>query len=116
MSGRAVGSTLALAVAACAVTTGYDYPGDLASGNYLKRTHAAREFARTRDAAAAPAAFPLLNDEHVTLRALVHRALRDLSGGEDFGYRPDLDEPDRERLARRWQLWWEQGGSERGRG
>jgi len=116
MTGRAVFLACVLGLAACAVTTGYDYPEDLGSPNYLKRTNAAREFARTRDAENAVAAFPLLNDEHVTLRALIHRTLRDLSDGEDFGYTPDLDEADRERVARRWQSWWErrEGGPDRG--
>jgi len=110
MTGRAVFSAVALGFVACGivpVTTRYDYPEDLGSEDYHRRTHAARQFARERDAANAGAAFPLLNDEHITIRAMVHRALKDLSGGEDFGYLPDLEEPDRARLAGRWQAWWE---------
>ena len=108
MTRRAAWTAVALGIAACSVTTHYKYPEDLGSENYLKRSYAASRFARERDAAHASEAFPLLNDEHITLRAMVHRALRDLSDGEDFGYRPDLEEGDRERLARRWQHWWEQ--------
>ena len=108
MMGRAVWTAIVLLGAACAVTTSYAYPEDLDSPDYIKRTHAAREFARRRDEASAVEAFGLLNDELISLRSLVHRALRDLSHGEDFGYRPDLDEEDRARVARRWQHWWEQ--------
>jgi hypothetical protein len=108
MMGRAVWTAVALGVVACAMTTRYDYPEDLGSGNYVKRTQAVQEFSRLRDAKNASLAFPLLNDEHITLRMMVHRALRDLSDGEDFGYEPDLDAVDRARLARRWQHWWEQ--------
>jgi len=91
----------------CKTTTAYDYPADLASENYVQRTKAAQEFARRKDAENAGRAFGLLNDEHVTLRALAHTTLRDLSGGEDFGYRSDLEELDRWRVARRWRFWWE---------
>ncbi|MHC4939693.1 MAG: hypothetical protein ACYTHK_12040 [Planctomycetota bacterium] len=107
MMGRAVWTAVALGVVACAATTRCEYPEDLGSDNYVKRTLAAQEFARTRDAEHAALAFPLLNDEHITLRMIVHQALRDLSDGEDFGYQPDLSAADRARLAKRWAHWWE---------
>jgi len=99
-----------LLVGCRAKTTGFDYPADLASENYVQRTMAAQEFARQRDAENADLAFALLTDEQITLRALAHSTLRDLSEGEDFGYRADLDEVDRWRVARRWQFWWESRG------
>ena len=96
----------ALAVAGCSAETSYVYPDDLASPNYIRRTQAAQEFARRADPSDAEAGFPLLMDERISLRALGHLTLRDLSQGEDFGYRADLDEIDRARVARRWQHWW----------
>ena len=102
----------------CSTSTGYDYPADLASKNYIKRTKAAQEFAQRKDESHAHQAFSLLNDELITLRALAHMTLRDLSDGEDFGYRSDLESADRWRVARRWQFWWETRhvSSENGRG
>jgi len=91
----------------CRTNTSYDYPADLSSDHYIRRTKATQEFARRRDEANADRAFGLLTDAHITLRALAHMTLRDLSGGEDFGYRADLDDVDRWRVARRWQFWWE---------
>jgi len=91
----------------CKTSTGFEYPADLASENYVQRTKAAQEFARRKDSDAAVLAFGLLTDEQITLRAMAHVTLRDLSGGEDFGYRADLEEVDRWRVARRWKFWWE---------
>ena len=91
----------------CKTNTGHDYPADLASENYVQRTKAAQEFVRKQDAAGAQLAFGLLTDDQITLRALAHMTLRDMSDGEDFGYRADLEEVDRWRVARRWRYWWE---------
>lgn len=105
----------ALAVAGCSAETKYVYPGDLASSNYIRRTRAAQEFAQRADPSDAEAGFPLLMDERISLRALGHMTLRELSDGEDFGYRADLEEGDRARVARRWQHWWS-GSSRAGTG
>ncbi|MEM8884257.1 MAG: hypothetical protein AAGD14_09325 [Planctomycetota bacterium] len=109
MPGRAGLLAVFLAVIACRATTDYVYPDDLASPNYIRRTYAAREFNRRQDSDAAPAAFALLNDSHVTIRTLVSETLRSMSDGEDFGYDVDLQEADRVRVADRWQRWWEAG-------
>ena len=91
----------------CKATTDFDYPADLTSANYIQRTLAAQEFARRMDEADASDGFVLLMDERIELRALGHATLRDLSAGEDFGYRPDLEDGDRWRVTRRWRFWWE---------
>jgi len=102
----------AVLLVGCKATTGYDYPEDLTSENYIQRTMAAQEFARRKDKAHANDGFALLLDDQIALRALGHMTLRELSAGEDFGYRPDLDEGDRWRVARRWQFWWRQASGE----
>ena len=114
MSARFALLASALALAACAVETRYVYPDDLASANYMRRAQAAQEFAQRSDRAAAGRAFALLDDQRVSLRGMVHATLRDLSGGEDFGYRPDLDGQDRVRVARRWQKWFAESMDGRG--
>jgi len=106
----------AVLLVGCKATTGYDYPEALTSENYIQRTMAAQEFARRSDKTHANDGFVLLMDDHIALRALGHVTLRELSAGEDFGYRPDLDEGDRWRVARRWQFWWQQAAGEFGRG
>ena len=108
MSARFALIASALALAACAVETKYVYPDDLGSANYMRRTQAAQEFVERGDSAEAERAFALLDDERVSLRAMMHVALRDLSEGEDFGYRPGLSEQDRVRVARRWQGWFQE--------
>jgi hypothetical protein len=108
----AVSLVLFACLAACRTQTKYDYPEDLSSSNYLKRTYAAQEFAQRKDVSSASQAFVLLTDEHITLRSLAHETLRELSAGEDFGYRSDLSELDRRRVALRWQSWWERSDRE----
>lgn len=107
--------TLSVCVAACRTQTHYAYPEDLSSSNYLKRTYAAREFAQRKDAASASQAFALLEDEHPTLRSMAHETLRELSDGEDFGYRAELSALDRKRVALRWKAWWERSAAGRSR-
>jgi hypothetical protein len=109
MSPPAAVFALVALLCGCASTSDRDYPADLSSGSYIRRTQALGELGQRQDAANAEHAFALLRDQEITVRTLAHDALRDLSAGEDFGYRADLEEGDRIRVARRWQYWWEQG-------
>lgn len=99
---------VALVLASCrSVTTSFDYPDDLRNPNYVKRSLAVRRFAVLKDEGQLPAAFRLLMDKEAPIRVLAHETIRDLSpGGEDFGYKPYLDERVRARIVKDWRSWW----------
>lgn len=105
---------LLLAAAGCmAVETPCDYPRDLRHPNSVKRSKAAAEFARRKDAAQLPGAFELLDDPDGQIRLLAYDTIRGMSrGGRDFGYKPWLEEPVRRGVAARWRAWWEAGQPE----
>jgi len=67
---------------------------------------ATMEFARLEDGSQLPRAFDLLLDRESSIRAAAHDTIRDLSGGEDFGYLPYLSEDVRIGIVARWQAWW----------
>jgi hypothetical protein len=102
-----------LAVAAgCRQTTTYQYPSDLYNPNYIKRAKAVTRFAVEQDESQLPEAFRLLLDEESSLRLLAYETIRDLSGGEDFGYRPYLPLDVRIGIVTRWEAWWRKRGAE----
>jgi hypothetical protein len=89
-----------------AVETSYRYPDDLDHPDYVKRAKAVDEFVSRGDAARLPHAFHLLRDPDPGIRAQAWLAIRDLSGGEDFGYRPYLSAGVRAGIVARWRAWW----------
>ncbi|MHC4340646.1 MAG: hypothetical protein ACYSX0_10610 [Planctomycetota bacterium] len=103
---------LLLVLGACSVTTSYRYPEDLNNPSYVKRSKAVRDFVALKDESRLPAAFDLLMDEEAHIRALAHEAIRVMTDGEDFGYRPYLSESARAGIVARWEAWWLAGLSE----
>lgn len=97
---------LALLGACRSVTTDYRYPEDLYHPNYVKRSKAVREFAETKDQNVMPRAFSLLLDVEPHIRAVAYETIREMGGGEDFGYRPYLSEDVRIGIVARWEAWW----------
>ncbi|NJN14273.1 MAG: hypothetical protein HC813_01035 [Planctomycetes bacterium] len=106
---RIIAGSLLLTLASCrGVTTSYRYPEDLRHPNYMKRSHAVRQFVREQDRGQIAEAFHLLNDAEGHIRALACGALREMVGGEqEFGYQPFLPEADRVRISAAWRAWWE---------
>jgi len=90
-----------------AVRTGYEYPADLYSPDYVRRSLAVAQFAREQDASQLPEAFVLLDDDEADVRLMAYVTIRGMSpGGEDFGYAPWLTEPVRSGVVARWEAWW----------
>ncbi|MHC4549050.1 MAG: hypothetical protein ACYTEZ_09740 [Planctomycetota bacterium] len=100
-------SALAVLAACRAVSTSFEYPGDLRHPSYVKRSMAVRRFAELEDRTQLPDAFRLLLDEEAHIRAVAYETIRALSpDGEDFGYRPWLPEDVRIGIVMRWEAWW----------
>src|SRR5262249_26285795 len=55
-----------------------------------------------------PELIGLLKDENKTVREESHRALVQLSDGQDFGPNPDADAKQQGVAIAKWQKWWEQ--------
>jgi hypothetical protein len=55
----------------------------------------------------------LVADDRAEVRAEVRAALVKLSGGTDFGPRPDADRAAREQARRQWRAWWDRSRAER---
>lgn len=103
-----------LALAGCiSATTDYRYPQDLNHPDYVKRSMAVREFSEVRDASQMPDAFDLLNDDEGHIRSMAHQAIREMSGGEDFGYQAYFDDWKRRAIVANWRAWWEAGKPDR---
>lgn len=101
----------AAVLAACSVkrTTPYVYPDDLTHANPVRRTKAVRKFATLRDVGAMPRAFDLLLDDEAQVRSLAYEAIKEMSGGRDFGYRSYLSVAARVGIVARWEAWWVAG-------